>query len=153
MPAALTLADSLLGGAINYRAGRTRGALYQANAGIADLQARSEIASGAYAENIARMHGAALTGQQVAQIGASNLQQAGTAAQVVADTARISEMNALETRNNALRRAWGFEVQSASDQFQAKQASSAGTMDLAGSILAGGTKAYDEYQQTGSWWR
>lgn len=153
MSAAMTLADAFLGGAIGYRAGRTRGALFRANADIAGMQARSEMDAGAYAENIARMHGAALEGQQVAQIGANNLQQAGSPAQVVADSARLSEINALETRNNALRRAWGFEVQSESDRFQAKQAERGGVMDLAGSILSGGVKAFDEYGQAGGWFK
>jgi hypothetical protein len=63
----------------------------------------------------------------------------------------ISEMNALQTRNNALRRAWGFQVQGASDTFQSKQAASAGDFSGAGSILSGGAKAYDQYEATGRW--
>jgi hypothetical protein len=59
-------------------------------------------------------------------------------------------MDALQTRNNALRKAWGFEVQGASDQFQSKQANTGGIISGVGSILSGGAKAYEQYNQTGS---
>jgi len=134
-----------------YEAGQTRSQLFRANAGIAVQQAQSEAQAGATNEEAARLRSTALTGQQVAAIGGSNLQQTGTPAQVVASSAEIGEMNALQTRNNALRRAWGFSVQSASDSFQAKQASSAGDFSGAGSILTGGAKALKEYNATGSW--
>jgi hypothetical protein len=134
-----------------YEAGQTRSQLYRTNAAIAGQQAQSEAEAGSVNETAERMKGTALTGQQVAQIGGSNLQQGGTPAQVVAGTAMVSEMNALQTRNNALRKAWGFQVQQASDQFQSKEASKAGDFSGAGSILTGGAKAYGQYQSTGSW--
>lgn len=139
-----------MGGVGNYEAGKTRSLLFRANASIAAQQARSELEAGAYNESMVRMRGAALQGQQVAQIGASNLQQAGTPSQVVASTAMVNEMDALQTRNNSLRKAWGFEVQQVSDNFQSKQAATAGVTEGIGSILNGGAKAYEQYSQTGS---
>jgi hypothetical protein len=150
MPADLTLGASLLQGVGAYETGRTRSLLFRANASIATQQAQSEREAGAYGEQMVRMRGAALQGQQIAQIGASNLQQGGTPATVVASSALVNEMDALQTRNNALRKAWGFEVQGASDQFQSKQANTGGIISGVGSILSGGAKAYEQYNQTGS---
>lgn len=150
MPADLSLAAGFLSGVGNYEAGKTRSLLFRANASIAAQQARSEQEAGAYNESMVRMRGAALQGQQVAQIGANNLQQAGTPTAVVASSAMINEMDALQTRNNSLRKAWGFQVQQVSDNFQSKQASSAAVTEGVGSILNGGAKAYEQYNQTGS---
>lgn len=151
MPAGLSLAAGFLGGVADYEAGKTRSQLYRANASIATQQAQSEREAGAYNEEIVRMKGAALQGQQIAQIGASNLQQGGTPSQVVASTAAVSEMDALQTRNNAMRKAWGFSVQAASDSFQSTQASRSASTSGFGAILSGGAKAYDQYSQTGTY--
>lgn len=150
MSAGVTAGAGLLQGVGAYEAGETRSTLFKANAGIAAAQSQSELEAGAYNENAVRMKGAALQGQQVAQIGAGNLQQGGTPAQVVASTAQITEMDALQTRNNAMRKAWGFQVQQVSDAFQAKQAATAGLYTAAGSVLAGGAKANTEYNATGT---
>jgi hypothetical protein len=150
MSAGLTAGAGLMQGVGQYEAGQSRSQLYRANASIAGQQAQSEAQAGATNEEMQRMKGTAFTGQQVAQIGASNLQQAGTSAQVVANSAEINEMNALQTRNNALRKSWGFQVQEASDSFQSKEASTAGDFSAAGSILTGGAKAASQYNSTGS---
>jgi hypothetical protein len=60
-------------------------------------------------------------------------------------------MDALQTRNNALRRAWGFQVQAASDQKQEAFASTSADLNAAGSILGGGAKAYTQSQAAGGW--
>jgi hypothetical protein len=151
MSAGLTGASALLGGVSQYEAGQERASLFRANTGIAMQQAQSEAAAGSANESAVLRRGAALTGQQVANIGANGLQQTGTPAQVVASTAAVNEMDALTTRNNALRRAWGFQVQAASDQNQEAFARSAGDYNALGSILGGGAKAYDQYKAAGSW--
>lgn len=133
-----------------YEAGQSRSQLFRANAQIAGEQSQAEAQAGAYNESAIRMKGQALEGQQVAQVGAGNLQQAGTPGQVIASSKMINEMDALQTRNNALRKAWGFQVQEASDKFQSKEAATAGDFQGAGSILTGGAKSYDEYNKTGT---
>jgi hypothetical protein len=150
MPADLSLAAGFMGGVGAYESGRARSLLYRANASIAAQQAQSEREAGAYGEQMVRMRGAALQGQQIAQIGASNLQQAGTPSQVVASSAMVNEMDALQTRNNAMRKAWGFQVQGISDTFQSKQAATGGIFSGVGSILSGGAKATEQYNQTNS---
>lgn len=150
MSAGLTAGAGLMQGVGQYEAGQTRSQLFRTNAAIAGEQAQSEAEAGSVNETAVRMRGQSVQGQQIAQIGAGNLQQGGTPGQVVASSAMINEMDALQTRNNALRKAWGFQVQEVSDNFQSKQASAAGDFQGAGSILTGGAKAYDQYNKTGT---
>jgi hypothetical protein len=128
-------------------AGDERAGLERANAQIAGAQAKSEEQSGAYDANLVRQRGAKVAGQQISAIGANNLQQAGTPSTVVADTARATEMSALTTNNNALRRAWGFEVQGASDTEQASLAQQGGILSGIGS-LAGTAGSLYKMSQT-----
>lgn len=151
MSAGLTGASALMSGVSRYEAGRERSQLYKANAGIATQQFQSEEEAAATNEQASRMRAAARTGQAVAAIGANGLTQGGTNAQVVASNAAVSEMDVLTQRNNALRRAWGFEVQAQSDEIQSKFASRAGDFSAADSILTGGAKAYTEEKAAGSW--
>lgn len=151
MSAGLTGASALLSGVSQYQAGQEKSRLFTANAGVAAQQSQAEQAAGSYNESAVLRRGAALTGQQVANVGANNLQQVGTPAQVIASTAGVNEMDALQTRNNALRKAWGFSVQGASDLQQAAFAKSAGDFNAAGSILTGGSKAYDQSVKAGGW--
>jgi len=149
MSAGLTAGSTLMEGVGRFEAGEMRSRLFDANAAIAARQAQSEMETGAYNESMVRMKGAALEGQQVAQIGGGNLQQKGTPAQVVAGTRMINEMDALQTRNNALRRAWGFQVQQASDLVQGRMAQRAGEFGGAGTLLSGGAQAWRQYNATG----
>lgn len=130
-------------------AGDTRGNLENANAEIASQQAKSEMVSGAYGADLARQRGRQIAGQQVSAIGANNLQQGGTPATVVADTARAAEANALNTQNNALRRAWGFEVQGSSDKLEGDLAEQGGVLSGIGALAGAGGSIY-RYQNTPS---
>lgn len=152
MSAGLTGISALEQGIGQYEAGRERSSLFRANADVARQQFQSEAQAGAYNETAVRMRGQAMEGQQVNQIGGSGLQMRGTPTQVVGSTAEINEMDALQTRNNALRRAYGFEVQGMSDTLQSEMASRAGLNQGLDSILSGGGKAYQQYNSTGSLW-
>ena len=151
MSAGLTEIGALAKGVSAFEAGNARSKLFNANADIATEQMQSEVAAGNYGYGMVKLRGAAIEGQQVAQIGANNLRQGGTNANVVADSAMFNEMDALTTRNNAMRRAWGFEVQAVSDRTQAGMSESAGINEAFGSVLSGSAKAYDQYKKTGSW--
>lgn len=138
----------LAGGGIKagatFAAGSEKDALEKANAGIADQQAKSEMASGAYNTDLARKKAAQIQGTQVSAIGANNLQQGGTNATVVADTAKAQEANALQIQNNALRRAWGFQVQGASDTFEGDLAKQQGILSGVGDLIGTGGKLYKD---------
>jgi hypothetical protein len=135
-----------LGGAAKagaqFASGSTRAAEERANESIATEQAESEMKTGAYNANITRQRGAQVVGSQIAAIGGNNLQQGGTPAQVVANTAAANERNTLTVQNNALRRAWGFEVQGASDAFQAKQDEEGGILSGIGTLASTGGSLY-----------
>jgi hypothetical protein len=127
------------------RSGNEKDKLEMANAGIADQQAKSELAAGGYNAGLVRRKGAQIQGQQIAAIGANNLTQGGTNANVVEDTAMKTEADALTTQNNAMRKAWGFQVQGASDRLQAGYAKSGGILSGIGDLAAGGAKSWDYY--------
>ena len=129
------------------QAGNTKASLDTQNAAIADQQAKSEVNSGNVNANLMRQKGAQVTGQQISAIGANNLQQAGTPSQVVAGTAGATELNVLNTQNNALRRAWGFQVQGASDREQASLAKQGGMLSGIGSLASGGASLYNKWDQ------
>lgn len=129
--------------------GNTKDALEKANAGIADQQAKSEMESGGYNANLSRQKAAQIQGNQVAAIGQNNLQQRGTPATVVADTARAQEANTLQIQNNALRRAWGFEVQGTSDTFQGNLAKQGGILSGIGDLASTGGKLYKDMSADG----
>lgn len=128
-------AGGIVEGVSEFESGKSRAELMGMNADIADAQARSEESAAGQNAAAVRTKGAKLMGAQVAAIGANNLTQGGTSANVVADSARANELDALTVQNNALRRAWGFDVQAASDRYQAKVSGNAGLLSGAGSLL------------------
>jgi hypothetical protein len=128
-------------------AGDTRDALERANASIADQQAKSELNAGNYNANLMRRKAAMIQGTQIASTGANNLQQRGTPAAVISSTAQTQELNVLTTLNNSMRKAWGFEVQGASDTFQGEQAKTGGILSGIGSLASGGASAYNTYNK------
>ena len=110
--------------------------LENANAGIAAAQAKSEMVAGGYNANLIRQRTAQKVGAITAQVGGNNLQQGGTPATLEAQTARAGEQSALTENNNALRRAWGFSVQGASDTYQAKLAGQQQDFDEIGGAIS-----------------
>lgn len=72
---------------------------------------------------------------------------------ILSDTARYGELDALTLRSNAAREAWGLNVQADNDlaqaagsRFQGRAAARAGTMSAAGTLLNGGAQAYSAYK-------
>jgi hypothetical protein len=125
-----------IAGASKVASGETEANLERANAGIADQQAKSEMSAAGYNANLVRLRGGKALGQIVSGSGANNLQQGGTVQRNVEDTARATELGAITTSNNALRRAWGFEVQGASDRTQAGLDEGAGLLSGLGSFTS-----------------
>jgi hypothetical protein len=134
---ALVVGATAFSAASQYAAGQASGSLMNMNAGLARQQAQSEEAAGAYNESLVRRKYANVEGQQVNSIGANNLQMSGSALRLISDTAKTGEMDALQTRNNALRRAYGFQVQAAGDTYEAGVARSTGTSRAVGTALSG----------------
>jgi hypothetical protein len=131
--------------ASQFTAGRDRDYLEKANESIAQTQAKSEFSAAAYNTNIARMRARSIMGTQVANTGANNLQQGGTPSEVIASTAKTQEANALQIQNNAMRRAWGFEVEGSSDQYQGDQAERGGILSGLGTLASTAGGSYKSY--------
>ena len=66
----------------------------------------------------------------------------GTALNLAGETAAFGELDALRITNNAARSAWGYQTQASLDEWQGKQAQTAGYLKGAGSLLSGASNAY-----------
>ena len=133
---------ALLNSGAQYASGQASRSLMYMNAGLAGEQAKSEASAGAYNEGQIRKKYAAVEGAQVNAIGANNLQVSGSALRMLTDTAKAGEMDALQTRNNALRKAFGYQVQAVGDRFQGDMDARIGTMRAVGTALNTATSLY-----------
>lgn len=84
----------------------------EGNAKVSAIQSRMAIEDGAKAEQNQRLKNAALFGDQRASMAASGMDLGeGSANEILTSTKFMGERDALTIRDNAARRAWGFEVQ------------------------------------------
>lgn len=141
---------SLFGGGLaaggQLSAGDISARLMRANAGIAGQQAQSTQESGAEQAELYRQHLNATLGQQQAQIGGSGLTTSGSALRSLQTTAYLGAQDVARIQTNAARKAWGFQVTEAGDQFRADQAKSAGQFGALGSLITSGARAYGQWQ-------
>lgn len=80
---------------------------------IADQQAKDAIQRGQVAEQKQRDLTAQRIGTQQAALAAQGTDLEGSPTDILGDTARAGEQDALTIRNNAAREAWGYKVQGA----------------------------------------
>lgn len=86
--------------------------LAEYNAGVADIQATDALQRGQEDEQRVRAGVRGMIGKQRAGFAAANIDVGfGSAVDVQEDAAFLGEQDALTTRNNAAREAWGFNVQ------------------------------------------
>ncbi len=133
-------------GAAQKRAGEMSGDLMDYNADIADLQAKDALERGAIAESSYRGQVRGIVGQQKAGFAGQGVDvSSGSALDVQADATRLGELDALQIRHNAMREAWGYNVQAydlrqraqiARETGQAMQ--SAANWGAAGTIVSAG---------------
>lgn len=124
--------------------------LYDANAGIARLQAEDAITRGRQDENMSRIATKGLIGRQRAAMGAQGIDIGrDSAMDVQEDAAAMGELEALTIRNNAAREAWGYRVQAANLGSNASLQRKAGRTQLYGSITTAGIRAYDLLKESG----
>lgn len=94
------------------RVAESQAELLDYNASVADLQAQDAIDRGRLDENRYRSQIRGLIGSQRAGYAAQGVSVAeGSPADVQADTAFLGELDALTLRQNAMREAWGYQVQ------------------------------------------
>jgi hypothetical protein len=119
----------------------------QANAAIAGEQARSTNQAGAEQAEIARQNLNQKIGLQEAQVGGSGLTLSGSPLRAIENTAYFGQQDIARIQTNAARRAWGFQVTQAGDQYRAQQAQAAGAFNAIGSLITSGSKAYGQWSQ------
>lgn len=123
------------------------------NAQLAGYQAQQEELIGQTQEQNVRLRGAQTYGAQRASLAANGVDLGeGSANEILASTAYLNERDALTTRDNALRRAWGYKVQaqnltSSSRAYSAAADSISPDMAGATSLLGGAAGVAD------SWYR
>ena len=111
------------------------------NAELLDLKAADALKRGGIAEDIQRNKGAQLMGFQRAAMGASGIQvDSGSGGKVLEQTAAMTELDALNTRTNAMREAWGYSTEAQSQRDAAENAM--GMMDF---LAPGGRKFQDKF--------
>lgn len=111
------------------------------NASIAEQAARDTKAAGHEAESNYLQKVANLTGRQRTTFAANNVEQSGTALDIMAESAGQGAADATRIRSNAIREAWGY--QNEADQYRQKAAFSRYSAKVAkkGGILTGATQA------------
>jgi hypothetical protein len=141
---------AVVGGAIKgwgeRNAANAQAAQANINARTAEQAATDSILRGQAAEESARRKGWAFASTQRAAMGATGVDVgAESFTNVLADTAAMTEMEALAARSNAAREAWGFQSEATQFRNQARMAKSAGRYNLYGSLLGGASQAMTTY--------
>jgi hypothetical protein len=80
------------------------------NAKIAEQQKQDALDRGKIAEQQQRTKTAQTLGTQQAQLAGQGTDLAGSPTDILADTSRAGEFDALTIRNNAVREAWGYDM-------------------------------------------
>jgi hypothetical protein len=123
--------------------------VYDANASIARMQVQDTLERGRLLETQSRFAARKTIGAQRAALAAQGVDvNADSALDVQADTAGLGELDALTIRNNAVREAWGYQVESYNYGLRASVTRAAGESEQMSSILNAGMKAVQIYSAT-----
>ena len=154
LPTALTVVGGLFSAASSVMAGNAQAQAYQAEAAVAEQNARTAerqgveaLKAGAREEGRFRAQARQFQSAQRTTAAASGTQMSGSALNVLADTSQGIEQDADALRFGVLKEKWGHDVQSVNFQNQAnaarsgaKNAKRAGWISGFGSLLGTGTQ-------------
>lgn len=119
------------------------------NAKAAEYAAADAMARGAVAEQQQRARTRALMGQQKAALAANGIDiGTGTGSLLLTDTAGLGEFDALTVRNNAMKQAYGMNVQADNLLSEGKAARAGANMASFGTALTGGSQMASIYGTT-----
>lgn len=131
------------------QSGRAAEKVGEYNAQVDEIKAKDAEERGRLQEFNLRTNTRKLIGSQRAAFAASGVDISdpeGTAQNVFADTAKMSEMDALTIRTNAAREAWGFRSQATQDRYSGKLAKYEGDQKAIGALLStGGNVLFGKY--------
>jgi hypothetical protein len=117
------------------------------NALSAKYAADDALARGAVEEQKTRDQTRALMGRQRAALAANGINTgSGTGSLLLQDAASAGEFDALTVRNNAMKQAYGFNVQADNLLAEGKATKAASRGQAMGTLLTGGSKAYSLYK-------
>lgn len=145
MSSVLEGAAGFAGGVIEGGAAQAQGEFqkqqYDFNASLADRQAAGAIARGDKQAARLKQGAKKLIGSQRVALAAQGVDvNSGSAADIQEETQVLSDMDALEIKNNAWREAWGFRVQASDMRSAGQYAKLAGDNKKSNSLLTGGLK-------------
>lgn len=136
----------------NYRNAKQQARALAANAQQNRLQAKDVRYIGGLNSDMARRQGKAIAGSQRAAVAANGLDiTSGTPSDILADTAKLTELDARTIENNAMRQAWGLDAEAAQMDYQAAVAKKNAKLGLFGSILGMASSAgqgYSDWQKS-----
>lgn len=131
------------GGAFNaygsITAGNANQRMAEREADVLDYRANLAVENGTFSAQQARKQGKAVEGAQKTGYASQGVVVGdGSSGQVLEQTAKLSEQDALQVKLNAAREAWGFREQAKQTRYQGDLAKFKGRMDAIGGILGTG---------------
>jgi len=124
--------------------GKMQRSMARINAQFAEIQAADAIARGAETEGNFRGQIRQLIGKQKSTYAAANvdLSAGGSVEDVIGETARIGEQDAMQIRLNALRESFGYKMQSVNATAQGRMSKAQSLTEAGGTLLAGGAQIF-----------
>lgn len=129
-------------------------AMDEINAGMSDRAADDAVSRGETAASRARLKGKMVIGSQRAALAASGVDvNTGSAADVQADTAAMSALDAQTIKNNAAREALGYKTQALNFRTRAQMTRLGGDNAAGNTMLTGGMQFANYSAQALDWQR
>lgn len=115
----------------------------------AEVQARDAVARGAIAEQKTRDATGQRIGTETAALAGQGTDLSGSPTDILTDTRKAGELDALTVRNNAAREAWGYEVQgsNAAANAQLSGSFSPSNIGAGASLLSGASSLSDKWSK------
>lgn len=143
----LTAFTSVTGAISDIEQARTRRIISESNKEIAELKAKSAKRKGQAEESRSRQRIKQLIGKQRAALAAQGVSLEGEGVQdIIQETGRVGEVDALTIRLNAMREAFGYEQEARTAGFEGRMVERAGRFGAAETLLTGGLRAYEQYK-------
>jgi hypothetical protein len=140
-------AGGILGAVGAIQAGNSAQRAAEQEADLLDYRATLAIEQGLFNAQAVRKQGVAVQGaQKVASAANGVVVGDGTSGQLLEQTAKLSEQDALQVKLNASREAWGLREQAKQTRYQGDMAKYKGRLDAIGAILGTGGNMAANYR-------
>lgn len=151
--AVLSVASAGMAAYGQYQQGQSAEKMANYNAEVSRVKAADALSTGAIAEERTRAQVRQIKGAQIAAMGASGGEVgAGSFGEILDQTTRFGELDALTVRANALKTAYGFNTQAEADSLQGAMLASQGRFNAAGSLLKSAPDIYSK-GKAADWWK